>query len=93
MAADSRRAHWLPSHIQVSLLMVAPSPPTRSTCDLVESYTKLTARGQSGALIRLEGDGHGVAVGEAVADGVGVGDAEGVAMAKGVGVGDVTASG
>jgi hypothetical protein len=47
----------------------------------------LTARGQSGALTRLEGDGHGVAVGEAAADGVGVGDAEGVAAANGVGVG------
>jgi hypothetical protein len=55
----------------------------------------LTARGQSGALIRLDEDGHGVAVGNAAADGVGVGDAEGVAMAKGVGVGvgDVAATG
>ena len=55
----------------------------------------LTARGQRGALIRLSGDGHGVAVGDAAADGVGVGDAEGVAMAEGVdvGVGDVAASG
>jgi hypothetical protein len=55
----------------------------------------LTARGQRGALTRLEGDGQGVAVGEASADGVGVGDAEGTAVAEGVGVGvaEVVASG
>ena len=77
------------------MLIVAPSPPTSSTCDLVESYAMLTARGQRGALTRLEGDGHGVAVGEAAADGVGVGEAEGVAKADGdgVGVGEAAASG
>ena len=41
------------------------------------------ARGHSGALIRLDEDGHGVAVGDGATDGVGVGDVEGLAMADG----------
>lgn len=55
----------------------------------------LAARGHSGALTRLETEGHGVAIGEAGADGVGVGDSNGLAMDDGVGVevGDVVASG
>src|SRR5258708_26599955 len=55
----------------------------------------LVAGGDSGALTRLDEDGHGVAVGEAAADGVGVGDSEGVAIANGVevGVGDCVARG
>ena len=51
----------------------------------VESYAMFVARGHSGALTRLEGDGHGIAVGEAPADGVGVGEATGLAMGDGVG--------
>lgn len=53
------------------------------------------ARGDSGALTRLERDGHGVAVVEAAADGLGVGDADGLATDEGldVGVGDIVAIG
>ena len=77
----------------MSLLMVAPRPPKRRTWDLVESYARLAARGHSGALTRLEDAGHGIAVGEAGADGVGVGDSNGAEVGVGVGVGEVVASG
>jgi hypothetical protein len=90
---DSLRVHSVPLHVQVSLLMVAPRPPKSRTWDLVVSYAMFVARGHNGALIRLDVDGHGVAVGEGAMDGVGVGDAEGVAMAVGVGVGEAAASG
>jgi hypothetical protein len=104
---ESSRVHWVPSQAHVSLLMVAPRPPTRRICDLVESYAMLVARGHKGALIELDNDGHGVAVGDGVRDGVGVGDGEGVGLAiadgegvglaiadgVGVGVGETAASG
>ena len=41
------------------------------------------ARGHSGALTRLEDDGHGAAVGDAGAEAVGVGDGGGVARQLG----------